>query len=390
MGERMDIRTGSEKLILYTGSYNMPILTGDGRILRRNGEGIRVFRFDEGEGTLEPLVCYPEVKNASWMTFSPDRKTLYAVNELDDYEGTGGGALTAMAVEKDGSLALRNCLPVMGAAPCHVNCDGSGGHVFTANYNGGSLSSFAVKEDGSLDHLDGQIRHAVEKDRPGGIDMLRQERAHVHSASVFDGHLWITDLGTDEISVYEPDGNGVVTEGGDGNGSRVCCSIRLPAGSGPRSLAFGGDGFVYVSCELSNRIAVLQRKGNTLHLCGSVPALPEEESAGETRKISFPGGVLLSADGRYLYVGNRGHDSIGVFRIGSGGVPEGVRWIPSGGKNPRGFQFSPSGKWMIVANQDSDNLVVFRRNEETGGLTEHGRYRAGAVVCLEFLQVEEG
>lgn len=110
-------------------------------------------------------------------------------------------------------------------------------------------------------------------------------------------------------------------------------------------------------------------------------SLPE----GADGKDNLPGGILLSGDGRVLYVGNRGHNSIGVFRIGRSGKPEGIQWASSGGKNPRGFQLSPSGRWMIAANQNSDNLVVFRRDEETGLLTEHGRYDAGAVVCLAFL-----
>ena len=388
MGTGIPLQERTGKVLLYTGSYNVPVLTGDGRVLQRSGEGIRVFGFDEEEGTLEPLACYPEVKNASWMTFSPDERTLYAVNELDDYRGTAGGALTALAVGDDGGLTVRNCLSVMGAAPCHVSCDESGGHVFTANYNGGSLSSIVVRKDGSLDRLEDQIIHHPEEDRPEGTDMQRQERAHVHSASVFDGQLWTADLGTDEVSVYELDGSGRIAGSGDGGNRHACCSIRLPGGSGPRSLAFHKDGFVYVSCELSDRIAVLHREGRGLRLFGLISGLPENEAGKESgQKPNFPGGIQLSPDGKYLYLGNRGHDSIGVFEINASGMPRGIQWAPSGGRNPRGFRISPSGKWLSVANQDGDNIVVFRRDEETGMLTEHGRYEAGAVVCLEFLQI---
>lgn len=359
------------KVRLYTGSYNFPILTGDGSIYHGSGEGIRVFLFDEQEGTLEALESYSDVENASWMTFSADRRTLYAVNELDDYEGTKGGALSSLAVDEEGRLTMRNRLPVMGAAPCHVSC--GEGHVFTANYNGGSLSCFAVNGDGSLKDMDLHMVHRMEE-RPEGIDRNRQEKPHVHSASVFGGSLWVTDLGTDEVSSYRLDRKKALLQ-------ESCRRLKLPAGSGPRSLAFGKDGYVYVSCELSNRIGILRAEGEDIKLEGFVSSLPE----GADGKDNLPGGILLSGDGRVLYVGNRGHNSIGVFRIGRSGKPEGIQWASSGGKNPRGFQLSPSGRWMIAANQNSDNLVVFRRDEETGLLTEHGRYDAGAVVCLAFL-----
>lgn len=361
------------KVKLYTGSYNSPILTGDGSVYHGRGEGIRVFLFDEETGVLEALESYPEVENASWITFSPDGNTLYAVNELDDYEGTKGGALSSLAVDEEGRLSLRNRLPVMGAAPCHVSYGQE--HVFTANYNGGSLSSFTVNKDGSLKGLDWYMVNRMGKgERPKGIDRVRQEKPHVHSASVYEDVLWITDLGMDEVASYDLDGKGRTVP-------ISCCKLKLPAGSGPRSLAFGREGYVYVSCELSNRIAILDAKGEEPELEGLVSSLPE----GENGRGNLPGGILISGDGRHLYVGNRGHNSIGVFQIDPSGRPEGIQWAPCGGENPRGFQLSPSGRWLIAANQDSDNLVVFRRDEETGMLAERGRYDAGAVVCLTFL-----
>lgn len=422
-------QTEGKKVRLYTGSYNAPVLTGDGAIYHGKGRGIQVFLFDEAEGSLEASESYPEVENASWLAFSPDWRTLYAVNELDDYEGTGGGALSALAVGEDGGLTLRGRLPVMAAAPCHVDCCGSGGHVFTANYSGGSLSSFAVNEDGGLKEMDLRIIHRLESRRPQGIDERRQEKPHVHSTAVFRGHLWVTDLGLDEISVYKLDETGRIVGSlaeasplARGKGLSMATGsagddpptafyrVTLPAGSGPRSLAFREDD-VYVSCELSDQIGILRWDGERIEVKGFVPCTPgeeaeasekvadrEAEAPGEAaaareesgarngnRKRNFPGGVLLSSDGRYLYAGNRGHDSIVVYKVEHSGMPKSIQWIASGGRTPRGFQLSPSGRWLIAANQDSDNLVVFRRNRETGMLTEHVRYEAGAVVCLAFL-----
>lgn len=242
-----------------------------------------------------------------------------------------------------------------------------------------------------------------ETDR-GEINELRQEKPHVHSTSVFNGCLWVTDLGMDEVSVYKLDETGNIAGRTEDGQAKACRRVILPAGSGPRSLAFGKDGFVYVSCELSDEIGILHWDEKEVEVEGFVSCTPKEGnkdgkgqgdlstgqsvkfSGGETRRENFPGGVIISGDGKYLYVGNRGHDSIGVFKAGDHGFLEGIQWISSGGKNPRGLQMSPSGRWLIAANQDSDNIVIFCRDEETGMLTEHARYDAGAVVCLEFLE----
>lgn len=378
----MHMAEGQRKVKLYTGSYNAPVVTGDGSVYLGKGKGIQVFLFDEEEGKLETFESYPDVKNASWMTFSPDGRTLYAINELDDYEGTKGGALSALSVDENGRLSLQNCLPVMGAAPCHVDCDPGGGHVFTANYNGGSLSSFVTGEDGCLKAMDCQIGYQLKEDRPEGCNQARQEKSHVHSVSVFRGHLWVADLGTDEISVYKLDESGRIMGEREGGVPKACHVVKLPAGSGPRSLAFREDGHIYVSCELSDEIGILHWEESMILLEGFVSCTPEKGDKGER---NFPGGILLSKDGNYLYAGNRGHDSIAVFDVRGSGLPKCIQWISSGGKNPRGFQLSPSERWLLGANQNSDNLVVFRRNKETGKLMEYTRYDVGAVVCLLFL-----
>ena len=117
-----------------------------------------------------------------------------------------------------------------------------------------------------------------------------------------------------------------------------------------------------------------------------ISSLPENDGNGEKTQSSTVGGIVLSPDGRYLYVGNRGDDSIGVYHVDNQGSLIGVQWIASDGRNPRGFQISPSGRWLLAANQDSDNLVVFERDGETGKLEKRWVYEAGAVVCLQFLK----
>lgn len=440
------------KSMLYTGSYNTPVLTGDGTVYQGNGGGIVVYSLDEEKGLLEEKYRYSQVENASWMVFSQDRRTLYAVNELDDYEGTKGGAVSAYSVDEQGGLTLLNCLPVMGAAPCHVDHWGrdnaeekrGGGDgerkdgesqsacemVFTANYNGGNASIFRTAQDGSLAGLAGQICHrfgekqdseenkASERNQDSFLnpyprrDPVRQEKPHVHSTAVCDGYLWITDLGMDEVSVYRLDGEQERCSR-DANTSRDVfasrekqaengperknartpeAAISFPAGSGPRSIAFGkkgADGIrsVYITCELSNEIAVLcwdmHRPVCEISMIERVSALPEKKGQNPIR--SSIASAVLSPDGRFLYAGNRGHDSIAVFETRPDGRLCPVQWIPSGGSSPRGIQISPSGKWLLAANQNSGSLVIFQRDAETGRLTQSRIYRAGAIVCLEFL-----
>ena len=369
---------------LYMGSYNAPVLTGDGTVYQGDGKGITRCEFNEETGELEERESIPQAQNASWLALPADRKTLYAVNELDDHEGTKGGALSAYEVQKDGSLRLLNCLPVMGAAPCHVDCAPAGKrarHVYTANYNGGSMSAFALKEDGSLDCLETLLQHEPrrEKEHSSFTEAADVEKGkicspHVHSAGVYDGLLWITDLGLDTVEAYRLDENGALCQ----REPSPVLSVRLSDGSGPRSLAFFKNR-IFVSCELSNQVAVLEAKDGALTLIRQISALP-----GGTETESHVGGICLSPDGRHLYVGNRGHDSIAVFSVEADGLQP-IQWASTGGRNPRGFCLSPSGKWLLAANQGSGTLSVLQRDERSGMLRPAGEYEARAVVCLLFL-----
>ena len=371
---------------LYVGSYNAPVLTGDGSIYHGNGNGITHYEFDEMTGELFERESLPEAQNASWLAFSPDGRRLYAVNELDDYEGTKGGAVSAYAVEMDGSLHFLNRLPVMGAAPCHVDCapeEGSPKYVYTANYNGGSMSAIRLKADGSLEALDLLLQHEA-AERPCHTEesypqSTEKKHPHVHSSSVYKRILWITDLGLDTIEAYR------LNEAGGLETSSPFLRFELPEGSGPRSLAFC-ENRIFVSCELSNEIAVLEWSEQELTLLQKISTLPktgDDLSDRNPKTESHVGGIQISPDGKYLYAGNRGHDSIVVFAVERDRMIP-VQWAPAGGSNPRGFSLSPSGKWLLAAGQNSGSLTVMKRDEKTGMLKPERTYEAGAVVCLLF------
>ena len=402
MEVKMETKHKTEVRQLYAGSYNAPVLTGDGTIFCGDGKGITRYEFDESTGELLERESLPEAQNASWMALSSDGKRLYAVNELDDYEGTKGGALSAYEVKRDGSLRFLNRLPVMGAAPCHVDCAPKGQRakqVYTANYNGGSMSAFRLREDGSLESLEYVLQHSPEPLSGSLSDgsypqCAPQKLPHVHSSSIFGGLLWITDLGLDTVEAYRPEDffENRYPEKSSPHADRSrllpprpLLRLHLPEGCGPRSLAFLAHR-IFVSCELSNEVAVLESDGAELTLLQKISALPEEKRTDVIQREEMKnhvGGILLSPDQRYLYVGNRGYDTIAVFAVEKSGLVP-LQQAPSGGRNPRGFCLSPSGRWLLSANQDSGNLVVMKRDEKTGLLSLSGEYEARSVVCLLF------
>lgn len=380
---------------------------GDGTVQIGRGDGIVLWDFHEETGILAKRRSYPEAQNASWIALSEDGRTLFAAAELDRVRFGGreldGGAVWSWHIDgADGTLWRIGGAPTGGAAPCHLSVrsgrDGSG-HVYIANYSGddqgGSLSVLSYDADGRLDPESVHMlrRRFTEADRrAAGRDELRQEKPHIHCAAVYRDWLFVNDLGKDRTEVLRLKADGDIDRGQFLRTRRaegLCSDAWFERGSGPRSIAFGRR-YLFVTEELSDRIAVLKIERIDrryaeygLRYADELPSVaPKSASRGGL------GGIRLSGDGRFLYVGNRGDNTIGVFRVNEEDDGEAVlrpvQWISSGGENPRGFALSPSGKWLLAANQDSDNIVSFRRDEESGMLTMNHETAAGAVVCFAF------
>lgn len=352
--------------LLYVGTY-----TGKG------SRGIYAFRFHSDTGHLTPQGLAAETENPSYLAISPKAWFMYAVNETQQFEGKPGGAVTAFTIDPaTGLLARINQEPTRGADPCHVILDHSGKTVWVANYSGGSLDVYPVLEGGKL----GDATY-FEQYHGTGPDKERQEAAHAHSIAISRDNRWavVADLGADRLHVYELTLSPLAVK------PDTPSFASAPAGVGPRHTTFSHDSrFLYAVNELTSSLTTysFDTTNGTLKALHTISALPASFH-GESSAAA----IRIDAEGRFLYTSNRGHDSIAVFSLQKPDQPHPVGHSPSGGKNPRDFNLDPTGKWMLVANQDSDNILVYPRDQQTGLLKPSTQTIATSKpVCLRFLR----
>lgn len=354
----------AKKHILYVGTYT-----------KGEAEGIFVYSFNDQSGKLVDLKI-PVVSNSpSFLAISPNKKYLYAVNELADAEPDQGGAVAAFKIEKKGSLSPLNRVLTHGAHPAHVSLSPNGKRLVTSNYTGGSISLFDVNDDGTLTELVQRIQHEGRSTFPG-----RQGEPHAHSAR-FDALgklLYVADLGIDELKIYQ------VSADGKQLLPNAQPFVKMAKGAGPRHFDFSVDGnFIYVINELNSTITVLIKYGGVWKEIQTIKTLPKDFK-GE----SWCADIHLSADGRFVYGSNRGHNSIAVFtRDKTSGRLEMIQTIPVEGNWPRNFTLDPTGKFLLVANEKSNDITVFRIDELTGKLKYTGlKVQNPSPVCLQFLK----
>jgi len=330
---------------LYVGAYTKP---PQGR-----ADGIGVYRFDPGSGTLDHVDTATDIVNPSFLAISGDARFLYAVCEAE------GGAVTAFARDpKTGKLEELNRQPTHGAGPCYVSIDNSGRYVLVANYGGGSIAVLPIADDGSLQPATSAIQHEGSSVNPD-----RQQEAHAHMIAPAPDSRFVlaTDLGMDEIITYK-----LGTDTGELTKS---ASTASNPGAGPRHFAFApNDQTVYVINELDSTLTVYAFDDATGHLDPhqTISALPDGYS-----EESWCAQVVVSPDGRFVYGSNRGHDSIVTWSVDQeSGHLTTLGHTSTEGSYPRNFTLDPTGAWLLVANQNSDNLVTFRRDAQTGLLSE--------------------
>ena len=356
------------KYIAYIGTYTSG-----------KGEGIYIFELDAATGKLTQTGV-SKLENPSYLTVDSRCRYLYAVVESDEFEGKNGGAVCAFSINsKTGGLELLNCQPTKGVAPCHICTDSSGKYLFAANYGEGTITAFPIATDGSIEPHSSIIQH-----QGSGPNPDRQEKPHAHYVTLTpdEKHLCAVDLGIDRIMVYGFDMQ---------NGCLIpdeSLYVTLKPGSGPRHMEFHPNGkFAYLINELDSEIVVLgySPSDSTFHKLQCISALPEGYTG-----ISYGAAVHISPDGNFLYVSNRGHDSIGVFRVEKAtGSLELVSHFPTHGKFPRDFALDPTGKFLFVANQNSDTIVQFEINCETGELERVGDIIEVPIpVCVKFVKIE--
>ncbi|MHC8949864.1 lactonase family protein [Sphingobacterium hungaricum] len=330
-------------------------------------EGIYTFEFDgqKGTATLSQATHSP---NPSYLTLSPNQQFAYAVNESGDKSTVSAFRHEA----KTGALEFLNQVDSEGNDPCFLIADQH--HVLVANYSGGTLAVFKILEDGSLDSASQVIKHTGKSIDPNG----RQESAHVHQVKFTpDGKYVIaTDLGEDKVYTYSyhPKSKDSIL--------RWKSVYTTQAGSGPRHFAFSPNGkFVYLVHEFTGKIQTLSYKKGKLTFVEEINTVaPDFKGKVDAADIH------ISADGKFLYETNRGDaNTISVFAIAANGSLQAVETISTLGKGPRNFTIDPSGKFLLVANQSSDSIVIFNRDALTGKLTDsRNRIDCAVPVCLVF------
>lgn len=362
----------AKELLLFIGTLNReaPYFQG------ARGDGLHVLAFDEDALSFRKLAHYPQVENPTYLSVTGDGRHIYANSEVADWRE---GLVTAFAFDPaTGRLDYLNTQPTLGSITAHNMISRDGKRLFVANYTMGaggpdqSLAIFDIRPDGSLSPACASVAH-----HGTGPDPERQERAHAHSATeVIAGNMVIVaDLGTDELITYRIQA--------DGRPQRIA-SARTAPGAGPRHLALHPGGtLVFAINELNSTITShrFDPASGGLTALDSCDALPADARAG-----NHCSDLQISPDGRFLYGGNRGHDSISILETDQeSGKLRLLGSQPCGGQTPRNLALTPSGRHLLVANQNSDRVTILARDAESGGLTDTGRSLAiGTPMCLKF------
>lgn len=354
------------EMYIYVGTY-----TSGGS----KSEGIYILRFDTQTGKIWPHKVVRGVEEPSFLAIDAKRRRLFAVNETVEYLGRKSGSVSSFTIgQEDGSLTFLNKQASMGGAPCHITASRDGKFVLVANYVGGNVAVFPVNRDGKL----GEATH-VEQHSGSGPNKARQEAAHAHSIIMDQRgrYAFANDLGIDEVRIYEFDGaNGKLRP----NPNQPHYETR--PGSGPRHFKFhpaGGHAFVVNELDMTVSSLAYDPAKGTLREMHTVSTVPTGFSGENTCAD-----LHVHPDGKFVYVSNRGHDSIAGFRFDSAtGRLEPIEHVPTGGKTPRNFAIDPTGKFLLAANQRSDSIVTFSIDQASGRLRPTGHaVNVPSPVCL--------
>ena len=367
------------KYILYVGTYTQDNGKDTG------SKGIYAYRYKEGSGKVKPLGVAAETVNPSFLAAAPDDQFLYAVNELQHYQGAeSSGAVTAFSIDrKTRKLKQLDEVASHGADPCFISFDKTGRYVLVANYTGGNVAVFPLASDGKIEEAS-----SVEEDQ-GMLGPVkdRQEHSHAHwiEVSAHNRYAYVSDLGLDRVLIYKFDADkGTLSRGESSEASSDFYSVTLAPGTGPRHVAFSNDRrFMYVVGEIASTVTVFANDGNeTFKPIQKISTLPEGFSGENTAAE-----IEIHPNGKFLYASNRGDDSIAVFAIDSAtGKLTFLQRVPSGGKMPRHFAIAPDGKRLLVANEETGNIVEFKINTRKGLLKKpHELAKVPAPVCLVFV-----
>ncbi len=358
----------AQERMAYVGTYTGPA-----------SQGIYAFRFEPGSGKMTAMGLMAETVSPSFLAIHPNRRFLYAVNEVADYDGKQAGSVSSFSIDAGtGKLKFLNRVSSRGAGPCHLALDKTGRWLFVANYAGGSVAVFPVHTDGTLGEASAFIQHSG-----SSVNRERQSGPHAHSAnpSPDNRFVLVADLGLDQVFSYRFDSAKGTLAPDDPPYTKIA------AGSGPRHMAFAPDGkYAYVLSELLATVTAFRydASGGSMEELQTLSTLPDNFTGNKSGAE-----IAMHPNGKFLYASNRGDDSIAIFRVDPvHGTISAAGRVPTQGKTPRNFAIDLSGAYLFAANQNSGSVVEFRIDPSIGGLTPTGEVlNIPSPVCIVFVAV---
>jgi 6-phosphogluconolactonase len=382
-------------LLAYVGTFSAPLrdtLPTQVDLPPGNGQGIHLFQVDRTTGTLTPAGVHAMGTSPSCLTVNSAGTRLYSANETDRSGMNKDGTVSAFAVNRaDGKLEPLNTVRSGGAGPTYVSIHPTGRFVLVANYFGGSVAVLPIRDDGRLEEatdvkaVAGKIGPTKAANAPAGSFAISgHDRTHAHMIQSDPSGRFVlhVDLGLDKIFVWKFDAKKGTLNANDPP------AVSLPPGDGPRHFHFHPNGrWLYSIQEEGSTVVRFDYDANSGRLTSrqTISTLPSGFAGS-----NFCSEILVSADGKFVYAGNRLHDSIGILSVGSAGELRlvGEEWTR--GNYPRSFAFDPTGQFLYCCNQRGDNVAVFRVDRKTGGLSFTGHYvPVGNPSCIVFLDLKK-
>ncbi len=380
-------------LIAYVGTFSSPlhdVLPTQVDLPPGNGRGIHLFQVDRLTGALVPYDVYELGTSPSCLAVNAAGTRLYSANETDRAGENKDGSVSAFAIAPStGKLTHLNTIPSGGAGPTYISLHPSGKYLLVANYFGGSIAVLSILDDGRLGPAtdirqdSGSLGPRKSNDAPrGSFAFSGHDRAHAHmiltdASGRFVLHI---DLGLDQIFIWKFDDRAGLLAPNDPP------SVSLPPGSGPRHCFFHPHGrWLYSLQEEASNIVLFDYDPAAGRLASrqTISSLPPGFAGS-----SFASEIRVSADGRFLYAGNRLHDGIALFSIAKNGELTFIVEEWTRGNYPRSFNFDPTRRFLYCCNQRADNVTTFRVNPKTGRLTFTGHYTSvGNPSCIVFLDL---
>jgi len=336
------------------------------------GLGIYIYQVDPDTGNLTHVSTTGGLINPTFLVLAPAKYRLYAVNEISSAAGDSG-RVSALAIDPlTHELTLLNSQSSHGFSPCYVSLDPTGRYLLAANYESGNLCILPILEDGRL----GQASDVVQLHGSGPHERQEGPHAHMIRPGPQGRHLFAVDLGSDRIFAYRLELD---------RGKLIPADppwLQLEPGTGPRHLSFQPNGrFAYVVGELNSTVTLMHFDGQRglLQVQQTLSTLPDDYT-GHNQSAE----IQLAPSGRFVYVSNRGHDSLAIYAVDQAtGRLSLTGHEPTRGKVPRHFVIDPSGSLLLVANQDSDNIVAFEIDALSGELEATGQLiETPTPVCL--------